>query len=142
MSARKRHVELFKCNSERIQNPACDIGNVNVLSSPKIEHSTKIEEQLQPQTNTVSNLLDNYDTCDNETLKQHRKMKMHSSEHSSSIVRKDSWSIKSITSALRLGLTVVVIMIASVSVHVSSTWQISVQARLWENQSNRGTHLT
>ena len=98
MSARKRHV---KCTSESIQKPECDIRNVNT--------STKIEEHHGPQSNTISNLTDSYSTCDNETLNQQR-MKMLSSTERSPMSQKDSWSTKSITSAIRLGLTVVVII--------------------------------
>ena len=104
---RKRHIGLFKCDSESIQSDECDAGNVNVLASQSLEHSTKIEAPHQPQSNNLPKSTENSKTCDNERLMRHRKMK----PSSSLIVRKNaSWSATSIASVLRLGLTIVVII--------------------------------
>jgi len=114
MSLRKRHNELSKCSkSESIRASECDISeNANVLSINSFNCSSNVE---QPQSNTIpNNEMESGNTCDREASKKlHRKMKNHSSSTtslSSSFLRKNSWSTAHITSALRLGLSVLVII--------------------------------
>ena len=114
MSLRKRHNELSKCSkSERNRASECDISeNANVLAVNSFNCSSNVE---QPQSNTIpDNEMERGNTCDTEASKKlHRKMKKHSSSPislPSSFLRKDSWSTGHITSALRLGLSVLVII--------------------------------
>ena len=133
MSLRKRQNQLPKCNSERISASECEISeNVNVLSSTSADCSNNVEEL---QSNIISNnLILSGNTCDNEaSRKLHRKMKKNPTSKSSptSFLRKDCWSTGHITSALRLGLSVFVIIIFLLSL---------TQIQNVEGQHQRNSH--
>ena len=110
-SLRKRRSDVLECKKDEA-NPTStleDICDVNVLAS--VDHSNDIMEE-EPNAISVPNVKESGGiSCDKKPSKKiHRKMKKDSSSSITSSLRKVLWPRAPLSSALRLGLSVLVII--------------------------------
>ena len=110
-SLRKRRSDVLECKKDEA-NPTStleDICDVNVLAS--VDHSNDIMEE-EPNAISVPNVNESGGvSCDKKPSKKiHRKMKKDSSSSITSSLRKVLWPRAPLSSALRLGLSVLVII--------------------------------
>ena len=110
-SLRKRRSDVLECKKDE-SNPTStveDMCDVNVLAS--VDHSNDIMEE-EPNAISVPNVKESGGiSCDKKPSKKiHRKMKKDSSSSITSSLRKVLWPRAPLSSALRLGLSVLVII--------------------------------
>ena len=110
-SLRKRRSDVLECKKDEANTTSTleDMCDVNVLAS--VDHSNDIMED-ESNTISVSNVKEKSGiSCDKKPSKKfHRKMKKDSSSSISSSLRKVLWPRAPLSSALRLGLSVLVII--------------------------------
>ena len=110
-SLRKRRSDVLECKKDEATTTSTleDMCDVNVLAS--VDHSNDIMEE-EPNAISVPNVKESGGiSCDKKPSKKiHRKMKKDSSSFITSSLRKVLWPRAPLSSALRLGLSVLVII--------------------------------